>query len=1311
MGKEKMNIRKRVKETLALALSLLMVLGVICVPIHLDAAPSIPTGQYFFEGDEVSFTDEDYYIFAYTPAAKSTGGGIYIINPSEAAVTISGGGQWYAQGAKIEFPHYDDADLPNHGSLKSIYTYSGCDWTATVDGKECYMVNFLEYSGIKVLLLDSAGTLQATQYGYYIYAENNPENGTADTPVWEDAYPISIEDDPTYGDNIGWSTNRAYVDKTSAGYFTGVENGISIDDVLSYLSSGTLTLYPVYDYADPATPLSVSLEREYVLEDVDSISPTITGTRAEDDNLTIEFYKDGEDAPLADNKITEAGQYEVRVSVPAVLSEINADGELVSRGLVAEEATASFKVVESAKVTTEPKANTLSYTGEEQELLTAGDSDQGVLYYWIDGPDSLPSTNVPKATAVGTYSVKYYVMGVDGYGNSPTYTIEASIGPKTIGLNWSDTEFVYDGEDHLPSVTATGVVDGETCDVTVTGAARTVGTHTATATEVSNDNYKLPTANSTSFTISSADPTYVLPDANDLTYDGTAQELVSGGEVEGGHFEYSTSQTGTYSETVPSATNAGTYSVWVKVVGDANHNDTDPVEIEASIAKKTIGLRWSDTTFEYDGEEHVPTATATGVASGDTVNVTVTGAQTDAGNYTATATAISGTGSANYELPATVTAEFEITRADALWTVEPAAKTGLKYAKEYLELVTAGTTEDGTVQYALQGTTGDANWGSDIPTRAYAGTYTVLYRIVGDDNHNDSDTGSVEVIIAKGDGDLDGIEPADDLVYDGTEQTLFLAYSAPGEFAPSPYNIVYSTDGGTTFTDTMPKRTEADTYSVVAKRLETADTLESDPVTFEITIEPAEAGVFWDETTLNFTYDGLMHKPTAAATGLLDGDTATITVTGEKADAGTYTATASEISNTNYKLSGTTTISFTIGKIPATITTAPVAKKLTENGSEQALVEAGAVNGGSMYYALSETGTYSTAVPKAKNAGTYTVWYKAVGDGNHTDSEGAYVTVTVKSGPKQPVKEKANGSISISMGSFIFGGAATSPMVTSSTHDASKATISYKPAGAPDSAYTANKPTLVGDYTVRASVSENDNYKGCSNTANFSISYLPVPDGSYEITGEEGNGGWYVSEVKLTPAAGYEISVGNRSAFTTNAVVLSEEMAGTPFYIRKTQTGEQTAGITLASMRIDAEKPQLEMEENQIYYSDEEGLLIAMAKDKNFNKVYIDGREVDVRDDGNGYKIFDLPVGKKKIPVRIKVVDLAGNEIDMSVVTAPEWLKTGVIREGDLYLETATAYKTPEGKAVWMNNYESTKYMGGITFYAKEEKDYTFHKE
>ena len=65
MRKEKMNIRKRVKETLALALSLLMVLSVICVPIHLDAAPSIPVDTVYVEGEEISFTDNDFYLLEY----------------------------------------------------------------------------------------------------------------------------------------------------------------------------------------------------------------------------------------------------------------------------------------------------------------------------------------------------------------------------------------------------------------------------------------------------------------------------------------------------------------------------------------------------------------------------------------------------------------------------------------------------------------------------------------------------------------------------------------------------------------------------------------------------------------------------------------------------------------------------------------------------------------------------------------------------------------------------------------------------------------------------------------------------------------------------------------------------------------------------------------------------------------------------------------------------------------------------------------------------------------------------------------------
>ena len=84
----------------------------------------------------------------------------------------------------------------------------------------------------------------------------------------------------------------------------------------------------------------------------------------------------------------------------------------------------------------------------------------------------------------------------------------------------------------------------------------------------------------------------------------------------------------------------------------------------------------------------------------------------------------------------------------------------------------------------------------------------------------------------------------------------------------------------------------------------------------------------------------------------------------------------------------------------ATVKTAPTAKTgLTANGSAQALVNAGTANGGTMQYALgtssAATGAYSTTIPTANAAGTYYVWYKAVGSDG--DSAAAYVTVTVSS--------------------------------------------------------------------------------------------------------------------------------------------------------------------------------------------------------------------------------------------------------------------------------------------------------------------------
>ena len=88
--------------------------------------------------------------------------------------------------------------------------------------------------------------------------------------------------------------------------------------------------------------------------------------------------------------------------------------------------------------------------------------------------------------------------------------------------------------------------------------------------------------------------------------------------------------------------------------------------------------------------------------------------------------------------------------------------------------------------------------------------------------------------------------------------------------------------------------------------------------------------------------------------------------------------------------------------------TPPTAKEnLVYTGKEQALITAGTAIGGTMQYCLTQDGTYSENVPTGKNTGSYTVWYQAIGDGNHNDSEPASVSVTIARQPVNVPEEDA----------------------------------------------------------------------------------------------------------------------------------------------------------------------------------------------------------------------------------------------------------------------------------------------------------------
>ncbi len=103
----------------------------------------------------------------------------------------------------------------------------------------------------------------------------------------------------------------------------------------------------------------------------------------------------------------------------------------------------------------------------------------------------------------------------------------------------------------------------------------------------------------------------------------------------------------------------------------------------------------------------------------------------------------------------------------------------------------------------------------------------------------------------------------------------------------------------------------------------------------------------------------------------------------------------------NYRFADGYTTQFTktgvyIAKAPGEISAPEGKTGQVYTGQTQALLESAATSTtGEVRYKLGEDGVYSAALPTATQAGTYTVYYKSLGDGNHEDTAEASVTVTI----------------------------------------------------------------------------------------------------------------------------------------------------------------------------------------------------------------------------------------------------------------------------------------------------------------------------
>ena len=123
-------------------------------------------------------------------------------------------------------------------------------------------------------------------------------------------------------------------------------------------------------------------------------------------------------------------------------------------------------------------------------------------------------------------------------------------------------------------------------------------------------------------------------------YDGQAHSITV--EAEGAQVTYSETEAGTYSETKPSYSNAGTYTVYYKAT-KANHNDvTGSVSVE--INKATLKATYAGEAIQY-GQSPSLTVSVDGFVNGESASTaagyeapTVTAGSTNVGQYTLTPT-------------------------------------------------------------------------------------------------------------------------------------------------------------------------------------------------------------------------------------------------------------------------------------------------------------------------------------------------------------------------------------------------------------------------------------------------------------------------------------------------------------------------------------------------------------------------------------------------------------------------------------------------------------------------------------------------
>lgn len=223
--------------------------------------------------------------------------------------------------------------------------------------------------------------------------------------------------------------------------------------------------------------------------DGNPVSEPTFNTTENGDSITVEYKKQGaDDSTYTTEPPKDYGKYVVRITVK--FNDKNYETSV---------ATKEF-TIHKKEMKISADGYTGTYDGQAHEIKVnvtepadTEDSDVKIMYGTKDADGNITySENVITYKNAGKYEV-YYKVTADGYEDA-TGSAVVNISPKPVSLEWSEREFIYDGNEHMPvaKVKESDIIGNDVVSVTVTGANKNVGNgYEATATALSNSNYTI----------------------------------------------------------------------------------------------------------------------------------------------------------------------------------------------------------------------------------------------------------------------------------------------------------------------------------------------------------------------------------------------------------------------------------------------------------------------------------------------------------------------------------------------------------------------------------------------------------------------------------------------------------------------------------------------------------------------------------------------------------------------------------------------------------------------------------------------------